>query len=111
MVFMGEEWAASHAWQFFTIVRRAELADAVRRGRRAEFAEHGWAEDDDVPDPQDPATRTAASSTGPSSRSRPMLGCCAGMRLSSPSGGGTPTSGDDRLDAVSVEDGDGDDWL
>ena len=32
-----------------------ELAEAVRDGRRREFAEHGWAAED-VPDPQDPAT-------------------------------------------------------
>ncbi|MBN0046894.1 malto-oligosyltrehalose trehalohydrolase [Streptomyces actuosus] len=56
MLFMGEEWAASTPWQFFTDHTDPELADAVRRGRRREFAAHGWAEDE-VPDPQDPATR------------------------------------------------------
>ncbi|MET7730528.1 malto-oligosyltrehalose trehalohydrolase [Streptomyces sp. NPDC005402] len=56
MLFMGEEWAASTPWQFFTDHTDPELAEAVRRGRRREFAEHGWAEED-VPDPQDPATR------------------------------------------------------
>ncbi|MFJ4949960.1 malto-oligosyltrehalose trehalohydrolase [Streptomyces sp. NPDC088760] len=56
MLFMGEEWAASTPWQFFTDHTDAELAEAVRRGRRREFASHGWAEED-VPDPQDPATR------------------------------------------------------
>ena len=56
MLFMGEEWAAGTPWQFFTDHTDPELADAVRRGRRREFAPHGWAEED-VPDPQDPATR------------------------------------------------------
>jgi maltooligosyltrehalose trehalohydrolase len=56
MVFMGEEWAASTPWQFFTSFDDDVLADAVRRGRRAEFGAHGWSEDA-VPDPQDPATR------------------------------------------------------
>ncbi|MCX4670804.1 malto-oligosyltrehalose trehalohydrolase [Streptomyces sp. NBC_01381] len=56
MLFMGEEWGAATPWQFFTDHTDAELADAVRRGRRREFAEHGWAEAD-IPDPQDPATR------------------------------------------------------
>jgi maltooligosyltrehalose trehalohydrolase len=55
MLFMGEEWAASTAWQFFTDHQEPELAEAVRAGRRREFAEHGWSESD-VPDPQDPAT-------------------------------------------------------
>lgn len=56
MLFMGEEWAAGTPWQFFTDHTDTDLADAVRRGRRREFAAHGWAEED-VPDPQDPATR------------------------------------------------------
>ncbi|MEV4707388.1 malto-oligosyltrehalose trehalohydrolase [Actinoplanes sp. NPDC049316] len=55
MLFMGEEWAASNPWQFFTSHPEPELAEAVQTGRRREFAEHGWAEAE-VPDPQDPAT-------------------------------------------------------
>jgi len=55
MLFMGEEWAASSPWQFFTSHPEPELAAAVRTGRRREFAAHGWA-DNEVPDPQDPAT-------------------------------------------------------
>ncbi|WP_299447326.1 malto-oligosyltrehalose trehalohydrolase [uncultured Phycicoccus sp.] len=56
MIFMGEEWAASTPWQFFTSFAEDWLADAVRDGRRAEFGTHGWSAAD-VPDPQDPATR------------------------------------------------------
>ncbi len=56
LIFMGEEWAASTPWQFFTSFEEEVLADFVRRGRRAEFGSHGWSEDE-VPDPQDPATR------------------------------------------------------
>ena len=55
MLFMGEEWAASSPWQFFTSHPEPELAAAVRTGRRREFAAHGWAEAE-VPDPQDPET-------------------------------------------------------
>ncbi|GAA3039824.1 hypothetical protein GCM10020000_17770 [Streptomyces olivoverticillatus] len=33
-----------------------QLAEAVRTGRRREFAAHGWPEEE-IPDPQDPATR------------------------------------------------------
>jgi len=51
MLFMGEEWGARTPWQYFTSHPEPELAEAVRHGRRAEFASHGWAEDD-VPDPQ-----------------------------------------------------------
>ncbi|WP_432489085.1 malto-oligosyltrehalose trehalohydrolase [Kineococcus sp. SYSU DK018] len=56
MIFMGEEWNASTPWQFFTSFPDPELGQAVSRGRRAEFGEHGWSAED-VPDPQDPATR------------------------------------------------------
>ncbi|MFD6418708.1 malto-oligosyltrehalose trehalohydrolase [Streptomyces sp. NPDC060194] len=56
MLFMGEEWGARTPWQFFTDHRDPELAEAVRQGRRREFAAHGWAEEE-IPDPQDPATR------------------------------------------------------
>ncbi|GAA1987506.1 malto-oligosyltrehalose trehalohydrolase [Amycolatopsis minnesotensis] len=55
MVFMGEEWAASTPWQFFASFPDPELAEAVRTGRRREFARHGWGEAE-VPDPIDPAT-------------------------------------------------------
>ncbi|MFD5024171.1 malto-oligosyltrehalose trehalohydrolase [Streptomyces sp. NPDC058373] len=56
MLFMGEEWGARTPWQFFTDHTDPGLAEAVRQGRRREFAAHGWAEKD-IPDPQDPATR------------------------------------------------------
>ena len=56
MVFMGEEWAASTPWQFFTSFEEDWLEAAVRDGRRAEFGSHGWAAED-IPDPQDRATR------------------------------------------------------
>jgi maltooligosyltrehalose trehalohydrolase len=59
MVFMGEEWAASTPWQFFTDFRDAEMGKAVSEGRRAEFAAHGWSAEE-VPDPQDAATRDAS---------------------------------------------------
>ncbi|MFI8007514.1 malto-oligosyltrehalose trehalohydrolase [Streptomyces sp. NPDC086010] len=56
MLFMGEEWGARTPWQFFTDHTDPDLARAVRDGRRREFAEHGWAEEE-IPDPQDPDTR------------------------------------------------------
>lgn len=55
MIFMGEEWGASTPWQFFSHFPDPDLREAVRNGRFAEFAEHGW-DDVDVPDPNDPAT-------------------------------------------------------
>jgi len=58
MLFMGEEWGASTPWQYFTD-HEAELGRAVSEGRRREFAAFGWSPDE-VPDPQDPATRDRA---------------------------------------------------
>lgn len=55
MLFMGEEWAASTPFQFFSSHPEPELAEATRKGRKAEFASHGW-DADDIPDPQDPET-------------------------------------------------------
>jgi maltooligosyltrehalose trehalohydrolase len=55
MLFMGEEWGASTPWRYFTDHTEAELAEAVRSGRRREFAAYGW-DAEDIPDPQDPAT-------------------------------------------------------
>ena len=55
MLFMGEEWAASTPWQYFTDHEDPELAEAVRTGRRGEFKAFGW-KHEDVPDPQHPTT-------------------------------------------------------
>jgi len=55
MLFMGEEYAASTPFQFFSSHPEPELARATAEGRKAEFAEHGW-DADDIPDPQDPQT-------------------------------------------------------
>ena len=55
MLFMGEEWAASTPWQFFTSHPEPELGRATAEGRIAEFARMGW-DPAAVPDPQDPET-------------------------------------------------------
>jgi maltooligosyltrehalose trehalohydrolase len=55
LLFQGEEWGASTPFQYFTDHQDPELAKAVSRGRRGEFAAFGWKRKE-VPDPQDPAT-------------------------------------------------------
>ena len=55
MLFMGEEWASSRPFQFFSSHPEPDIARATAEGRKAEFAAHGW-EADEVPDPQDPLT-------------------------------------------------------
>lgn len=55
MLFMGEEWGSETPFLFFTDYQ-GELADAVRKGRREEFARLGAATEAAVPDPNDPET-------------------------------------------------------
>ncbi|MDX6358093.1 MAG: maltooligosyltrehalose trehalohydrolase [Nocardioidaceae bacterium] len=55
MLFMGEEWAASTPFQFFTSHPEADLGKATAEGRIAEFERMGW-DPAVVPDPQDPMT-------------------------------------------------------
>lgn len=59
MLFQGQEWGTSGPFQFFTD-HDAELGAMVTKGRREEFAEHGWTDGVPVPDPQDPATFAAS---------------------------------------------------
>ena len=55
MLFMGEEFAASTPWQFFTSHPEPELGRATAEGRLKEFEKMGW-DPDTVPNPQDPET-------------------------------------------------------
>jgi len=55
MLFMGEEWGCRQPFAYFTDHTDEALADAIREGRRRDFAAFGW-DPSRVPDPQDPAT-------------------------------------------------------
>jgi len=59
LLFMGEEWAASTPWPFFTSHPEPELAELTATGRIKEFADHGW-DTGDLVNPQDPAAFTGA---------------------------------------------------
>jgi maltooligosyltrehalose trehalohydrolase len=52
---MGEEYGESAPFQYFVSHSDEDLIQAVRNGRRQEFAAFGWREDE-IPDPQDAAT-------------------------------------------------------
>ena len=58
LLFMGEEYGETNPFPFFCDFKRPDLIEAVRKGRKAEFAYFGWQEE--VPDPFDPATRGSA---------------------------------------------------
>jgi maltooligosyltrehalose trehalohydrolase len=51
LLFQGEEWAASSPFLYFTDHQDPKLAEAVRTGRRKEFAAFGW-DPEEIPDPQ-----------------------------------------------------------
>jgi maltooligosyltrehalose trehalohydrolase len=51
LLFQGEEWGASAPFLYFTDHQDAALGQAVREGRRREFAAFGWAPER-IPDPQ-----------------------------------------------------------
>jgi maltooligosyltrehalose trehalohydrolase len=53
LLFQGQEWGETRPFLYFTD-HGPELAEAVRRGRRKEFAAFDWGPE--VPDPNDPAT-------------------------------------------------------
>ena len=74
MLFMGEEWAASTPFQYFTDHQDPALGQAVTEGRRHEFAAFGW-DPDGVPDPQaDRDVRTLGAALGRAPRGRPRPG-------------------------------------
>jgi maltooligosyltrehalose trehalohydrolase len=54
LLFMGEEYAETAPFQYFVSHGDPALIDAVRKGRKNEFAEFGWASE--IPDPQSEAT-------------------------------------------------------
>jgi malto-oligosyltrehalose trehalohydrolase len=59
LMFMGDEWGATEPFPFFCDFR-GELAEAVRHGRRREFAEAYAAHGNEIPDPLARETRDAA---------------------------------------------------
>ncbi|MBC7792588.1 MAG: malto-oligosyltrehalose trehalohydrolase [Clostridia bacterium] len=64
-LWMGEEYGETAPFQYFVEHGDAQLVEAVRKGRREEFAQFGWKEE--VPDPQ-------AESTFERSKINPRLG-------------------------------------
>jgi maltooligosyltrehalose trehalohydrolase len=58
LLFMGQEYGETNPFPFFCDFESPELVEAVRKGRKAEFAHFGWP--DEPPDPVAPATRDVA---------------------------------------------------
>ncbi len=60
LLFMGEEYGETRPFPFFCSFGDAGLVEAVRRGRREEFAAMRFEWRAEIPDPQSPATFAAA---------------------------------------------------
>jgi maltooligosyltrehalose trehalohydrolase len=110
MLFMGEEWGADTPWQYFTDHVDPGLAAAVARGRREEFARHGWAATD-VPDPQDPATFTRSKLDWSQLCGEPQQDMLAWYRELIALRRARPELTDPRLDRVRADYHDQDRWL
>jgi maltooligosyltrehalose trehalohydrolase len=110
MLFMGEEWAASTPWQYFTSFPDDQLGAAVSEGRRAEFSDHGWSAEE-IPDPQDPATyersklNWAEVERSPHREMRDWYRTLIALRRAE------PDLVDPRLSAVQVDFDEGEQWL
>ncbi|MEU4603366.1 malto-oligosyltrehalose trehalohydrolase [Kribbella sp. NPDC023972] len=110
MLFMGEEWGASTPWRYFTDHDEPSLAEAVRAGRRREFAEHGW-NAEEIPDPQDPETWHSSVLDWSELDEPPHHELLAWYRDLLALRARTPDLHDDRLDSVGIAyDADGD-WI
>jgi maltooligosyltrehalose trehalohydrolase len=69
LLFMGEEYGETAPFQYFTSHGDPALVEAVRRGRREEFAAFGW--EAKVPDPQDEQTFLRSSLNHPLKEKEP----------------------------------------
>ncbi|MGH3630435.1 MAG: malto-oligosyltrehalose trehalohydrolase, partial [Sciscionella sp.] len=108
MIFMGEEWAASTPWQFFSSFTDPALARAVADGRLEEFAEHGWGAAE-VADPLDPATVARSTLDWPELVRAPHRDMLKLYRTLIALRRARPELTDPRLDLLSVRAED--DWL
>ncbi len=102
MLFMGEEWGATTPWQYFTDHTDPGIAVAVRRGRRDEFAAHGW-DRANVPDPQAEETAIRSRLNWDEVTQPPHDRLLAWYRTLIRLRRERPDLGDPRLDLVQVE--------
>jgi maltooligosyltrehalose trehalohydrolase len=110
MLFMGEEWGASTPWRYFTDHDEPALAEAVRTGRRREFADYGW-DAEEIPDPQDPETWRSSVLDWTEYDESPHRELLAWYRDLLALRARTPDLRDDRLDSAGITYDAGGDWL
>jgi maltooligosyltrehalose trehalohydrolase len=102
MIFMGEEWGAATPFQFFSFMPDPQMREAVRRGRYAEFAEHGW-DETDVPDPNDEQTFQRSKLDWSEPQAQPHAGVLHIYRELIALRRRCPELSDPRLDALTID--------
>jgi len=110
MLWMGEEWAASTRWPFFTSHPEPELAAAVGAGRLAEFESHGW-DTSTMIDPQDTLAYQGAVLDWAELERGAHAEMLAFYRRLISLRRREPELSDPRLDQVEVDFGESGDWL
>jgi maltooligosyltrehalose trehalohydrolase len=110
MLFQGEEFGASTPFLYFTDHCDPELAAAVSKGRREEFATFGW-EPDTVPDPQEPSSFEASRLDWRQMHQAPHEELLRWHETLISLRRNTPALQDGRLDSIDVELNEADSWL
>jgi maltooligosyltrehalose trehalohydrolase len=110
MLWMGEEWAASSRWPFFTSHPEPELAASIGPGRLEEFEGHGWNTEQMI-DPQDPEAYRQAILNWDESASGSHAQMLAFYRELIALRRREPELADPRLDQISVEFDESAQWL
>jgi len=110
MLFQGEEWSASTPFLYFADHESAELADAVRNGRRAEFAAFGW-KPDDIPDPSAEQTFRSSVLSWSETEREPHASMLGFYRALIALRRSTPELRDGRRDRIEVQWDDARGWL
>jgi maltooligosyltrehalose trehalohydrolase len=110
LLFQGEEFGASSPFLYFTDHRDPELAAAVSKGRRAEFASFGW-NPEEVPDPQDIHSFESSKLDWSEAQHQPHEELLAWHRTMISLRRSMPAFRDGSLDHVSIEFSEADHWL
>ncbi|HDP88495.1 MAG TPA: malto-oligosyltrehalose trehalohydrolase [Thioalkalivibrio sp.] len=102
LLFQGEEWGALTPFLYFTDHEDPALGEAVRAGRRREFAAFGW-DPETIPDPQARETFERSRLDWGEPGREPHASVLAWYRKLVALRRGHPAFGDDRLDSVDVQ--------
>ncbi|OOG22428.1 malto-oligosyltrehalose trehalohydrolase [Thioalkalivibrio denitrificans] len=110
LLFQGEEWGADTPFLYFTNHDDPDLAQAVREGRRREFAAFGW-DPEGIPDPQAPETFERSRLDWDQPTDEPYAGLLRWYRELIALRRAHPAFAEDRLERVRVRFDESERWL